>query len=217
MKRRRFFPENIISVFVVTIMAGLGCNDPLPTYVQPTVTIATILPSATLDTVLYAETAQDFYPDGPLEVRPPTPMVFTFYEENQYQETLYGTASVSGTLQLWVVEQPEIEASIPVTASDIVPGTAYDPNTGILTMDPSRLVMFQVAWNLRDSNGDRFYRALTSYRTEPYTGNAGYSFLKISTIHLHVRATVQLYAQTSTFVGDQVYVLTVLGGIIEVP
>ncbi|HTR82659.1 MAG TPA: hypothetical protein VMM58_13600 [Bacteroidota bacterium] len=205
------------SLLGIMVTTGIGCNDPLPTYTEPTVTVATIVPSAILDTVLYVEYGDSFGPDSLLEIMPPNPIDFTFYEENQYQETLYGAAAVQGKLDLWVVDHPDIGATIPITIKNIVPGPAYDSKTGILVMDPGQLVQFQVLWNLKDSKGNRIYHDISAYTVEPYVGLFNYDHWKITSMKIHVRVTIQLFAQTSAFVGELEYGLVTKGGIVYLP
>ena len=203
-----------LSLFVAVVVLESGCNDPLPTYVQPKVTIATIIPPGALDTVLYAESGDTVPPSGVVELRAPQPILFNFTEVNQYQETLYGTAAVSGKLELWAVDRPGVGITLPITEDNIVPNTAYNSKTGILTMDPNFQVPFRVSWDLKDSKGNRFYDDIDEYRIEPYTGNFGYTFLKVFSIKIHVRISIQLYAQSSTFSGEQDFILNALGGIV---
>ncbi len=203
-----------IALVAAVVAAGAGCNDPLPTYEEPKVTIATIVPSATLDTVFYAETGDLIGPDSVLELDAPNPIIFSFFEENQYQETLYGPASISGKFELWAVDKPDVRATLPITESNMVPGTAYDSKTGILAMDPNYLLPFRVTWDLRDSKGKRFYRSFKKYQIVPYYGIFGYAFWRVSSIRIHVRVTIQLYAQSSAFIGDQEFDLNVRGGIV---
>ncbi|HTR82658.1 MAG TPA: hypothetical protein VMM58_13595 [Bacteroidota bacterium] len=202
MTRRNIFIG--IQVFAVVSLIGGGCNDPLPTYVAPSVTIATIVPAATFDTVMYAEYGDYFESDSLLEIMPPTPVVFNFFELNQYQETLYGAASVSGQFEISVAGHPEIETTvIPITAHNIQPGTAYDSKENTLTLDPNQDLWLQVSWNLRDGKGNRVYREINNYVSERYFGPYGYDLLKITSIKIHVLVTVQLYDHTSAFSGEQ--------------
>lgn len=195
---------------VATVVCNSGCNDPLPTYEEPKVIIATIIPQATLDTVFYAESFEEVGPDSNLVFQQPNPVVFNFFAENLYVETLYGTASISGKLEISVIDRPDLGATIPIKENNIVPEPAYDPRTQILTLDPNGTVRFQVEWNLRDNNGRMIYHDLENFST---TSASGWSFYRIFSTRIHVRVLLQLYPQTSTFEGDQDFDLNIKGGI----
>jgi len=211
MQTRQRSARTFFLTVVLPISCALGCNDPLPTYEQPKVSIETIIQQVIIDTVYYSESFEEVGPDSNLVFQIPNPVVFDVYEKSLYDETLYGKASVSGNLKIWITDQPEIKATVPISESNIVTGSGYDPKTGFLTVDPNGSVRFQISWNLRDNNGRFIYHDLTNFTTTPIDS---VSFYRICSTKLHVRANLQLFPQTSTNIGDQDFTLNMKGRIV---
>ncbi|HTX17015.1 MAG TPA: hypothetical protein VMG34_00015 [Bacteroidota bacterium] len=192
-------------------LLGSGCNDPLPTYVQPTVTISTIVPSTTLDTVTYSESFEEVGPDSNLVLAYPNPVTISFYAQNLYSETLYGDAVITGRAEISFESQPDLTVTLPITGGEMQPNSSYDPRTGILTLDPQAKVWFNLHWNLRDNSGRMVYHDLSNFST---LGSSGRSFYRVFSENIHVRVYLQLYSQTSMFEGDQDFDLDIKGSIV---
>ena len=207
-KRSRKLSPLVLLGAGLWLLAEYGCNDPLPTYVQPTVTIATVVPSAGLDTVSYSESFEEVGPDSNEVFEYPTPVALSFYAQNLYSETLYGDAAITGRVEISFESQPDLTVSLPITEQSMQSSTSYDPRTGILTLDPQAKVWFKVYWNLRDNTGRMIYHDLTNFSTTNSTGRA---FYRVFAENIHVRVYLQLYSQTSMFEGDQDFDLDIKG------
>ena len=207
-KRSRKLSPLVLLGAGLCLLAESGCNDPLPTYVQPTVTIATVVPSVTLDTALYSESFEEVGPDSNLVFAYPTPLELSFYAQNLYSETLYGKAVIAGRVEISFESRPDLTVTLPITEQNLQPTTSYDPATEILTLDPQAKVWLKVYWNFRDNTGRMIYHDLTNFSTSNATGRA---FYRVFPENIHVRVYLQLYSQTSMFEGDQDFDLTIKG------
>jgi hypothetical protein len=207
------------STLLFAILLVAGCDDPLPPYERPNVVITTTISTSPLDSVSYAESFEMVNSDSALVLfQLPTPAKIMFYAENLFYETLYGKTAVTGKVELWVIDQPSLRTTIPITDDDLMPTLAYDSKTGYLTVDPEIPLWFQVPWDLREDNGRRIYHDLPySILNEKVRVNGVVyerSFYRVFSPKMHIRVSLQLFPQTSTFSADQDFSLTIMRGIV---
>ena len=215
----KHYPMRTSAAALLAILLMAGCNDPLPPDDRPQVIITTTFISAPLDTVFLVESFDILGPDSNLMVVPPKPILFKFYEQNLYQETLYDKALISGKLEIWLTDLPELKRTIPITANYLLPTSAYDSKTGLLTLDPKTPLWFQVPWNLKEDNGRWIYhempygydfskRVIVNGSTKQWN-----SFFRTFSQKMHVRASIQLFPLSSTFIGEQDFEFNIRAGI----
>ena len=213
-QRARIFP-----VFsLLSIVICVGCKDPLPVYEKPSVIIETTIPFAYLDTVLYAESYELVArPDSYYVFQSPNPVPLHAFEENLSDNTLYGKVLVTGKMEITVTDQPGVERTISITENNLMSTPAYDPRDSTLRLDPKTPLWLEVPWDLRDDNGRPIYHEIpfavasgpVGVNGRLYTG-----FYRVFSHPIHVRVSVQLFPQTSTFSGEQDFTLNIKGAII---
>jgi hypothetical protein len=129
-----------------TVFLLLGpCDESLPPYREPdSVLAASIRGDYTLSAV-----------DNSMKVY--------LTVQNQFDETLQGTASFRGTVEITSARDPRVVKTFPVKAQNLIQATGYQPATGRLTLNPGESLVFLFSWNFVDDRGQDLRRQFFRY------------------------------------------------------
>lgn len=82
--------------------------------------------------------------------------------KNVFDETLEGTASFRGTVEIVSARDPRIQKTFQIRAQNLIQAPGYTPSTGRLRFDPGTSLVFLFSWDfLDDRNVDvrsQFFR-----------------------------------------------------------
>jgi hypothetical protein len=70
-------------------------------------------------------------------------LTITYAVKNIYEETIQFTLSLSGTLEIWLPNRPDLNALYSISDQNITPTSAYNYSTGTLTLNPGQSLFLQ--------------------------------------------------------------------------
>ncbi len=201
---------------IFIIVSSAGCEDPLPVYVEPKNIFAATFVRADSTLIQYYETDEkDVTPEGPMiSYNQYTPnFQFICAVENTYEETMEGTASIEGKLEVWNSLHPEMKATIPVTLGQIITGPTYNASTNTIVMNPGDKTFFSVKWNYRFDSGMWLHQTMGVSGQQILTGRSWY------VIHspgiLSARLTISLFKNATAAI-TETKIPTAVRGVIHV-
>jgi len=81
-------------------------------------------------------------------------MTITLDVENKFDETLQDRALLEGNLIIRWLGDSQYGKTIKLTKVNLQNNLKYNPNTGILTLDPHEVLHFVYVWDFTSDNGD---------------------------------------------------------------
>lgn len=132
----------------------LSCVESLPPLIEPD----NLLEGSLVPSYTYGE-------DNMLTVQ--------FLVTNEFDETLEGTASFSGEIEIMLERLPQYKRTIALSPSNIFQARDYDPTTRMLRMDAGESIWLQVKWNFVDDDGRDLRTGIFQYVPDPTCPQTG--------------------------------------------
>jgi hypothetical protein len=132
---------------IALMLPFLSCNEHLPSYTDPGNALVLTLEGR------YILTRSGNY------------MRVDFIMTNNFDETLQAQPAIQGRGSITLKRDTTLHRSFTLSPSNIVQG--YDPQTGLLTIDPGESVRFRFEWSFVDDRGVSLPQTVFVYHPDP--------------------------------------------------
>jgi hypothetical protein len=160
------------------LLGNLSCKEPLPVYQDP-------------------RDVFDAYQSGAYVVSTAENAVKAFFTvTNTYDETFDAVAVFDGTLVITFERDRSFRRTVQLDPSTILHARGYNPQTGVLRLDPGDSVRFGFSWNMVADDGRSLFNTdLVRFIPDPTCPRR---LISSEPIRLTLQSSVRMYDRTES-------------------
>jgi hypothetical protein len=178
------------AIFFFSLLSFVHCEDPLPAYVNPKDLLTA--------TVTVVSDAKIVYTHGDVNNVDDLRIAFSSNSfiinigvKNTFDETLQDVASIDGKVELFLENQPDVKATLPIKDINVV-GNFIDANN-ILTLDPDTTMWFKTSWKYKFDDGTWAFSRIKYSESQKPGARPGTMLRVHDPAVLKVKANVRLF------------------------
>jgi hypothetical protein len=202
----RIISVRIAAIAILGSSIISGCEDLLPDYGHPDNIFAAEFIRTDTDTLEFSEPRDGS--GGSLAAYTTYHVIFSI--TNMYEETFQYQINPKGTITIEIPSVASGKSGVAVTVTELQSTNAYNPSSGVLTLDPGASIFFRMRIDPKLENG--FY--LHKYAGEKTSRNMPGQFYLVKTynpLSVTARFTIQLAPDLPAVTAEEIISINLKG------